>query len=112
MEKISIQLIKQIRINIQKISDVDNYNDLDSLAALINCLDLVITIHNSTAHLAGSLGKKTCIIIAKNARWLWLIKRNESIWYPAATLFRQKKMGDWNCVINSIGIELKKITNN
>ncbi len=108
-----LQYLKQKHgINIQKVTDVDNYNDLDGLAALINCLDLVITIQNSTAHLACALGKKTWIILAKNARWHWLINRKESLWYPSATLFRQKKMGDWNNVINSIGIELKKIINN
>ena len=99
-------------INIQKVTDIDNYNDLDGLAALINCLDLVITIQNSTAHLACALGKKTWIILAKNARWHWLMNRKESLWYPSATLFRQKKTGDWSSVINSIGIELKKVINN
>ena len=98
-------------INIQTISEVDNYNDIENLAALINCLDLVITIQNSTAHLAGALGKNTWIMLVKNARWHWLISEEKSLWYPTARLFRQKKTGDWNNVINSIGRDLKKTIN-
>ena len=98
-------------ISIQTISEVDNYKDIENLAALINCLDLVITIQNSTAHLAGALGKNTWIMLVKNARWHWLISEEKSLWYPTARLFRQKKIGDWNNVINSIGRDLKKTIN-
>ena len=97
-------------INIQTIKDIDNYNDIEGLAALINCLDLVITIQNSTAHLAAALGKNTWIMLVKNPRWHWLINKKKSLWYPAAKLFRQEKIGDWNTVIKSIGMDLKKIT--
>ena len=96
-------------INIQAIKDIDNYNDIEGLAALINCLDLVITIQNSTAHLAGALGKNTWIMLTKNARWHWLTNEKKSLWYPTTKLFRQEKIGDWNTVINSIGMNLKKI---
>ena len=97
-------------INIQTIKDIDNYNNIEDLAALINCLDLVITIQNSTAHLAAALGKNTWIMLVKNPRWHWLINKKKSLWYPAAKLFRQEKIGDWNTVIKSIGMDLKKIT--
>jgi len=97
-------------INIQTIKDIDNYNNIEDLAALINCLDLVITIQNSTAHLAAALGKNTWIMLVKNPRWHWLINKKKSLWYPVAKLFRQEKIGDWNTVIKSIGMDLKKIT--
>lgn len=95
------------RINIKTISEIDNYNNIESLAALINCLDLVITIQNTTAHLAGALGKKTWIMLTKNARWHWTINEKKSLWYPSAKLFKQDKLGDWNTVINSISMHLK-----
>ena len=98
-------------INIQTITDIDNYNDIENLSALINCLDLVITIQNSTAHLAGALGKNTWIMLTKNARWHWLTNEKKALWYPTVTLFRQEKIGDWNGMINSIGRDLKKIIN-
>ena len=63
-------------ISIRTIKDIDNYNDIEGLAALINCLDLVITIQNSTAHLSGALGKNTWLMLVNNARWHWL--KNES----------------------------------
>tara|TARA_Y100000590_G_scaffold446553_1_gene580446 strand:- start:231 stop:1889 length:1659 start_codon:yes stop_codon:yes gene_type:complete len=97
-------------IDINTIKDIDNYNDIDGNAALINCLDLVITIQNSTAHLSGALGKKTWIMLAKNARWHWLINEKKSIWYPSVQLFRQKTSKNWDTVIKDISIELKKIT--
>ena len=94
-------------INIRSINDIDNYNDIDGLAALINCLDLVITIQNTTAHLSGALGKKTWLMLAKNARWHWFLDKKKSLWYPSVKIFRQEKIGDWNKVINNISIELK-----
>ena len=103
------EIFSKKKIKIQTISEVDNFNDIDSFAALINCLDLIITIQNSTAHLSCALGKKTWIMLANNARWHWLLNEKKSLWYPTATLFRQEKIGDWNTVINSIGMELKKL---
>ena len=104
------QLQSKHGIKIRTIKEIDNYNNIEDLAALINCLDLVITIQNSTAHLAAALGKNTWIMLVKNPRWHWLINKKKSLWYPAAKLFRQEKIGDWNTVIKSIGMDLKKIT--
>ena len=70
---------------------------------------MVITIQNSTAHLAGALGKETWIMLTKNARWHWLVDEKKSIWYPAVKLFRQEKIGYWDNVINNVGKDLKKI---
>jgi len=97
-------------LNIQSINEIDNYNNIDDLAALINCLDLVITIQNTTAHLSGALGKNTWVILTFNARWHWLKNVNKSLWYPTIKLFRQKKNGNWNDVINNISIDLKSLS--
>ena len=104
------QLQSKHGIKIRTIKEIDNYNNIEDLAALINCLDLVITIQNSTALLAAALGKNTWIMLVKNPRWHWLINKKKSLWYPAAKLFRQEKIGDWNTVIKSIAMDLKKIT--
>lgn len=96
-------------IHINTIDNIDNYNDIESLGALINCLDLVITIQNSTAHLAAALGKETWILLVKNARWHWtLLNKKKALWYPMAKLFRQEKFGYWNNVIDAVNIDLKK----
>ena len=97
-------------IDIKTIKEVDNYNDIDSLAALVECLDLVITIQNSTAHLAAALGQETWIMLVKNenARWHWTIGEKNSFWYPTVKLFRQENFKDWNNVIKGINTDLKK----
>ena len=97
-------------LNIRSINEIDNYNNIDDLAALINCLDLVITIQNTTAHLSGALGKNTWVMLTFNARWHWLKNVNKSLWYPTIKLFRQKKIGNWNDVINNISIDLKSLS--
>jgi len=98
-------------INIKSIKEINNFSDIDNLAALINCLDLVITIQNSTAHLSGALGKNTWLMLAKNARWHWLKEENKSIWYPSIKIYRQEKNADWNNVVNNISIDLKSLIN-
>ena len=96
-------------INIRNISEIDNFKDIENLAALINCLDLVITIQNSTAHLSAALGKETWIMLTKNSRWHWTMNEEKSLWYPKAKLFQQDQLGNWNKVINDVSMNLKKI---
>ena len=99
-------------ISVRSINEVDNYNSTDDLAALINCLDLVITIQNTTTHLAGALGKKTLLMLPKNARWHWFNDNKKSLWYPSIKIFRQEKIGDWDNVIVDVNKYLKKLINN
>lgn len=65
-------------------------------AALIACLDLVITVDTSIAHLAAAMGKEVWILLPFNADWRWLLQRDDSPWYPSAKLFRQQVLGDWS----------------
>ncbi len=71
-------------------------NDFDGLAALINELDLVITVDTSIAHLAGALGKPVWVLLHHVPDWRWMLDRDDSPWYPTARLFRQRKPGDWS----------------
>ena len=96
-------------IKIRTIKEIDNYNNIDDLAALINCLDLVINVQNSNADLAGALGKKTWVMVTKNQEWRWSAYDKKSLWYPTTELFTQEKVGNWNGVINDIDIELRKL---
>ena len=95
-------------IKINNINNLDLKNDIEGLAALINCCDLVITITNATAQLAGSIGVPTWIMLYIFPHWEWFTKRNNSLWYPNVKLFRQKKYGNWDSVIESVYTELKK----
>ena len=65
--------------------------DFAETAALISCLDLVITVDTSVAHLAGALGRPTWILLPCTPDWRWLLDRDDSPWYPGARLFRQTR---------------------
>ncbi len=70
--------------------------DFGETAALIENLDLVITVDTAIGHLAGAMGKPVWILIPKAADWRWLLDREDSPWYPTVRLFRQRKPGDWD----------------
>jgi Flp pilus assembly protein TadD len=65
------------------------WNDFGDSAAMIEQLDLVVTVDTVIAHLAGALGKPVWILLPPNADWRWLLEREDSPWYPTARLFRR-----------------------
>ncbi len=72
-------------------------------AALISCLDVVISVDSAVSHLSAALGRPTWIMLNQFAvDWRWLINRGDSPWYPTVKLFRQPEQGDWTTVINRI----------
>ena len=83
-------------------------DDFEDLVALINSCDLILTISNTTAHLAGSIGKITYLLLSKYSLWYWLRSRQHSLWYPNVKLFRQTKQGEWQDVIDRVFKELLK----
>lgn len=83
-------------------------NDFMSTANIIDSLDLVISVDSCVLHLAGAMNKKAFAMIPYDHDWRWQDDCSESIWYPSIKLFRQKKRGDWEQVINDIVEELKK----
>jgi hypothetical protein len=85
-------------------------NDFADTAALIEALDLVITVDTAIAHLAGALGKPVWILNRNDACWRWLADRNDSPWYPTATLFCQPAPGDWHTVFTKIAKALTDAT--
>jgi tetratricopeptide (TPR) repeat protein len=87
----------------------DQLHDYDDTAALIDSLDLVITVDTSVAHLAGALGKPVWILLPYNPDWRWMLEREDSPWYPTARLFRQPQIGDWDSVIRRVAETLRKL---
>jgi Flp pilus assembly protein TadD len=81
----------------------DPWTDLDGLAAEIAALDLIITIDNSTAHLAGALGVPCWVLLPQPPEWRWLLERTDCLWWPSLRLFRQAVPGDWGPVIAEAG---------
>ena len=85
----------------------DEQSDFSDAAALIACMDLVITSDTAIAHVAGAMGKPVWIMLAWMAEWRWLLDRSDSPWYPTASLFRQQKRCDWAGVIARIVEQLR-----
>ncbi|WP_168206085.1 glycosyltransferase family 9 protein [Geobacter sp. FeAm09] len=82
--------------------------DFEDTAALIACLDLVITIDSAVAHLAGSLAKPVWVLLPFAPDWRWLLGRDDSPWYPTARLFRQAHPGAWEEVVTAVAGQLCK----
>jgi hypothetical protein len=64
-------------------------------AAVMQSLDLVVTVDSALAHLAGALGVPVWIVLVPVPHWPWLMGRPDSPWYPSARIFRQERRGDW-----------------
>ncbi len=72
--------------------------DLNETAAVMQCLDLVITPDSALAHLAGAVGAPVWVALAYAADWRWQRERSDSAWYPSMRLFRQDTWGQWDDV--------------
>ena len=81
-------------------------SDFVETAALVSCLDLVITVDTSVAHLAGALGCPTWVLLAYVPDWRWLLDRDDSPWYPTVRLFRQTATRDYGSVLDRVRAEL------
>lgn len=80
--------------------------DFSDTAAFIHNLDLVISVDTAVAHLAGALGKPVWTLLPFVPDWRWLLKREDSPWYPSMRLFRQSLPGDWSEVFARVKHEL------
>ena len=77
----------------------DVLHDFSDTAALCDCMDLVISVDTSVAHLAAALGKPTWIALAFAPDWRWMLDRQDSPWYPSARLYRQDRERAWGPVL-------------
>jgi tetratricopeptide (TPR) repeat protein len=83
--------------------------DFTETAALVSCLDLVISVDTSVAHLAGALGRPTWILLPYTPDYRWLLDRDDSPWYPAVKLFRQTETRNYESVLDRVRTELVKL---
>jgi len=82
--------------------------DFVETAALCECLDLVISVDTSIAHLSAALGQKTWILVPYNPDCRWLLDRDDSPWYPSARLYRQARSGDWCGLLTRVAADLNR----
>ena len=85
---------------------IDNNVSMDDTAAIIENLDIVISVDTSVAHLSASMGKPTWILLPFVPDWRWLLNRNDSPWYKSVKLFRQEKRGNWELVFKDLNKKL------
>ena len=88
---------------------VDEIDDFSDTAALMQEMDLIISVDTSVAHLAGALAKDLWLLLPYMPDYRWLLNRDDSPWYASAKLFRQPQIGDWAAVIDLLLISIKKL---
>ena len=96
-------------IDILEISNLDIFNDLDGLAALISACDCVVSIDNVTPHLAGALGVDTRLLLPQVSDERWGIDSKKSYLYESVKLYRQINKSDWSFPLNELIQDLKNI---
>jgi len=90
------------------ITSFDNDLDFPNTAALCECMDLVVSVDTSIAHLSGALGRRTWVLLAATPDWRWMRAREDTPWYPTMKLYRQKAAGEWNEVFARIALDLRR----
>ncbi len=85
--------------------DLESFTDT---AAVLALCDLVIAADTAVAHLAGAMGRPLWVLIPFAPDWRWTLNGETSPWYPAARLFRQTALGDWDAVIARVAAELAR----
>jgi ADP-heptose:LPS heptosyltransferase len=104
-----LRALERERWNGPKIVDYSaDLHDFGDTAALIDQLDLVISVDTSVAHLAGALGKPVWLLNRFDTCWRWMTQRDDSPWYASMKIFRQPTAGDWDTVIADVQAELQR----
>ncbi len=80
----------------------DEIGDFSDTAALAHCMDVVISVDTSVAHVAGAIGKPVWILLPHAPDYRWLLGRTDSPWYPTARLFRQPEADNWAAVVEQL----------
>jgi len=106
---------RELGVEVIRLADIDNTNDIDGLAALMSACDAVVTVSNTTAHLAGALGRPTWVMVPHgHARiWYWFKDKEESPWYQRVRVLRQTSGQSWRdlmaVVTNEVTLRISQI---
>ena len=88
-----------------------SFNDIDGLASLIEACDQVVSVSNTTVHIAGSIGKETYLMLpqGKGRLWYWSKEKEQSIWYKSVQVIEQTEIGCWKSVVENIKNKLNEV---
>jgi tetratricopeptide (TPR) repeat protein len=86
------------------INEINLFDDVDGALSIISSCDIIVTCSNTTAHLAGALGKETLLLVPYSAGqfWYWHSIDGKSIWYPSVKVFEQQLQGDWTAPVHEV----------
>ena len=93
-------------VSVIRDKEIDSLKDLDGFAAQVAAMDLIVSISNTTVHVAGALGVPAWVLLPNAPMWRWMIDRDDTPWYPLVRLFRQNKRGDWPGVMEKVTVAL------
>ena len=100
----------QTQVKDKNITDLSmELTDFAETAAAMEALDLIITTDTSVAHLAGTLGRPTWVLLSYAPDWRWGSEGSTAPWYPTMRLFRQDQPGNWQTVIDACKTMLQNI---
>jgi tetratricopeptide (TPR) repeat protein len=83
-------------------------HDFTDTAAVLACLDHVVTVDTAVAHLAGAMGQSATLLLPFRPDFRWLLERSDSPWYPSLQLVRQRRRGDWSGAIAEVAARLRE----
>lgn len=86
-----------------------DWEDILHEAALLQSLDLLISVDTMPAHLAGALAVPVWLLLHSEPDWRWMVRRDDSPWYPTMRLFRQQHAGQWQPVVQRVAAELRDL---
>jgi hypothetical protein len=101
---------KNNNTNIINYSEIDNFNDIDGHASLIEACDILVMSSNSSAHIAGALGKKIHLLVpsSRDVLWYWCNNNNsKNLWYPSINIYQQTIPDNWKDEILIINSEIQ-----
>ena len=104
------RIFEERKIEIQSIADIDNFSDIDGLAALISACDYIVTTSNVTAHIAGALNKKTYLLLpyGSGKMWYWGESLDHTLWYSSIEIFKKDMPNTWDHTIKKLANKLEK----
>ena len=102
---------RELKINILDLKKISNFNDVDGLLQIMFKCDVIISIDNSTIHMASAIGKDTRALIPYSADFRWGLESNKSYWYKSLKLYRQKKFNDWKHPLDQLSQDIKYLIN-
>lgn len=99
-----LKVKEEIDKKILHLDEIDLFEDVDGVLSIIAACDIVVTSSNSTAHLAGALGKETLLLVpyAIGQFWYWHAIDGKSVWYPSVRVFEQEQQGDWSAPVGAV----------